>query len=265
MLLAIDVGNTNIVLGVFDGERLVADFRIHTEARATGDELGLVVVELLRGAGIAAGAIDALAVSNVVPALALSIEELSRRHFGRPPLVIGPGVRTGIRIHYDDPRQVGADRIANALAAHHLYGGPAILCDFGTATTVDAIDGAGDYLGGAMAPGVLISLDALVEHAARLSRVDFAAPETVLGRNTRASMQAGLVFGYAGLVEGLVARMRREIEGDAKLILTGGLAPMMAGLIAGVDAVDEGLTLIGLRLIHELNASPADRAEGQRD
>jgi type III pantothenate kinase len=253
VLLAIDVGNTNIVLGVFDGERLVADFRLHTESRATGDELGLLVADLLREAQIALETIDAVAVSNVVPALSRSIDELSRRHFGCVPLVIGPGVRTGIRIHYDDPTQVGADRIANALAAHHLYGGPAILCDFGTATTVDAIDVAGDYLGGALAPGVLISLDALVEHAARLSRVDLGAPASVLGRNTRSSLQAGLVFGYAGLVDGLVARMRREIEGDCKLILTGGLAPLMADLIRGVDAVDEGLTLIGLRLIHDLN------------
>jgi type III pantothenate kinase len=259
VLLAIDVGNTNIVLGVFEADRLVADFRLHTDARATGDELGLLVVSLLGGAGIAAGAIDAVAVSNVVPALSQSIEQVSRGHFGVAPLVIGPGVRTGIRIHYDDPRQVGADRIANAIAAHHLYGGPAILCDFGTATTVDAIDAAGDYLGGALAPGVLISLDALVEHAAKLSRVDFAAPESALGRNTRSSMQAGLVFGYAGLVEGLVERMRREIQGEAKLILTGGLAPLMAELIRGVDAVDEGLTLIGLRLINDLNQGDADR------
>jgi type III pantothenate kinase len=259
VLLAIDVGNTNIVLGVFEADRLVVDFRLHTDARATGDELGLLVVSLLGGAGIAAGAIDAVAVSNVVPALSQSIEQVSRGHFGVAPLVIGPGVRTGIRIHYDDPRQVGADRIANAIAAHHLYGGPAILCDFGTATTVDAIDAAGDYMGGALAPGVLISLDALVEHAAKLSRVDFAAPESALGRNTRSSMQAGLVFGYAGLVEGLVERMRREIQGEAKLILTGGLAPLMAELIRGVDAVDEGLTLIGLRLIHDLNHGDADR------
>lgn len=256
MLLAIDVGNTNVTLGVFEGEELTASFRLHTEPRATGDEMGLLVVSLLRGAGIEPDRVDAIAVSNVVPPLSRSVEELCRRHFGRAPLVLGPGVRTGIRIHYDDPRQVGADRIANAIAAHHLYGGPAILCDFGTATTVDAIDSAGDYLGGAMAPGVLISLDALVSHAAKLSRVDFAAPSSVIGRNTPSSMQAGLVFGYAGLVEGLVTRMRAEIEGDCKLILTGGLAPLMSELIPGVTAVDERLTLVGLRLIHELNATP---------
>lgn len=254
VLLAIDVGNTNIVLGVFEGERLVNHFRMHTEPRSTGDELGLTVVALLRAAGIDAGDITAVAVSNVVPPLSHAVEEMASRHFGGPPLVLGPGIRTGIKIHYDDPRQVGADRIANAIAAYHQYGGPAILCDFGTATTVDAINGEGDYLGGAMAPGVLISLDALVAHAARLSRVDFAAPASVIGRNTTASMQAGLVYGYAGLVDGLVGRMRAEVGEDARLILTGGLAPMMAGLIQGVTAVDEMLTLTGLRLIHELNS-----------
>ena len=254
MLLAVDVGNTDTVLGVFDGDHLVADFRLHTEPRATGAELGLLVVSLLRGAGIEPAAVSAVVISSVVPALTRALDELSRGHFGQPPLILGPGVRTGIRIHYDDVSQVGADRIANAVAAHHLYGGPAIICDFGTATTVDAIDATGDYLGGAVAPGILVSHDALVERAARLSRVDFAAPEMVLGRDSRASLQAGLVFGYAGLVEGLVARMRREMEGDPKLILTGGLAPLMAGLISGVHATDERLTFVGLRLIHELNA-----------
>jgi len=255
MLLAVDVGNTDTVLGVFDGADLVADFRLHTEARATGAELGLLVASLLRGAGIEPGAISAVVIGSVVRALTRSLEELSRGQFGQSPLIVGPGVRTGIRIHYDDVSQVGADRIANAVAAHHLYGGPAIICDFGTATTVDAIDAAGDYLGGAVAPGILVSHDALVEHAARLSRVEFAAPAAVLGRNSRASLQAGLVFGYAGLVEGLVARMRREMDGDPKLILTGGLAPLMAGLISDVHATDERLTLVGLRLIHELNAA----------
>lgn len=254
MLLAVDVGNTDTVIGVFDGERLIADFRLHTEPRATGAELGLLVVSLLRAAGVDPEAVSAVAVSNVVPDLSRSLEEMARQRFGRPPLMVGPGVRTGIRIHFEDPTQVGADRIANAIAAHHLYGGPAIICDFGTATTVDAIDASGDYLGGAIAPGVLVSLDALVERAARLSRVDLVAPASVLGRNSRASMQAGLVFGYAGLVEGLVARMRREMAGDPKLLLTGGLAPLMADLITGVHATDERLTLVGLRLIHELNS-----------
>lgn len=254
MLLALDAGNSDTTVGVFEASRLVADFRFHTEARATGAELGLLVTALLRAAGVEPERIDAVAVSNVVPALSRSLEEMCHERFGAVPLVVGPGIRTGIRVLYDDPSQVGADRIANAVAVQHLYGGPAIICDFGTATTVDAIDERGDYLGGAMAPGVVVSHDALVERAARLSRVDLDAPTTVLGRNTRASMQAGLVFGYAGLVDGLVARMRREMGGDPKLILTGGLAPLMAGLVASVHATDPGLTLTGLRLLHERNA-----------
>ncbi len=253
MLLALDAGNTDTVVGVFEGSGLVTDFRFHTEARATGAELGLLVAALLRAAGVEIEKIDAVAISNVVPSLSRSLEEMCRDQFGVEPLVVGPGIRTGIRIHYDDPSQVGADRIANAVAVQHLYGGPAIICDFGTATTVDAIDERGDYLGGAMAPGIVVSHDALVERAARLSRVELEAPATVLGRNTRASMQAGLVLGYAGLVEGLVARMRREMGGDPKLILTGGLAPLMADLIASVHATDPGLTLTGLRLLHERN------------
>jgi type III pantothenate kinase len=255
MLLAIDVGNTDIVVGVFDGDRLQTSFRLHTEARATGVELGLLLTALLRDAGVDPAAISAVAVSNVVPPLSRSLDEMARRHFGGPPFVVGPGVRTGIRILYEDPAQVGGDRIANAVAAHRLYGGPAIICDFGTATTVDAIDAAGSYLGGAIAPGMLVSHDALVERAARLFRVDLAAPSTVLGRSPRESMQAGLVLGYAGLVDGLVSRMRREVAEDARLILTGGLAPLMAGLVSGVHATDELLTLVGLRLLHELNAA----------
>jgi type III pantothenate kinase len=255
MLLAIDVGNTDTVLGVFDGDRLVVDFRIHTEPRATGAEVGLLFTSLLRSAALEPEAISAVAISNVVPELSRSLDEMARRRFGQAPLVVGPGVRTGIRIHYEDPSLVGADRIANAIAAQHLYGGPAIICDFGTATTVDAIDAAGDYLGGAVAPGLMVSHDALVERAARLSHIDLAAPGSVLGRNPRASMQAGLVLGYASLAEGLVARMRQEMDGDPKLILTGGLAPLMSELISSVHITDERLTLVGLRLIHELNAT----------
>jgi type III pantothenate kinase len=254
MLLALDAGNTDTVVGVFEGSRLVTDFRLHTEARATGAELGLLVTALLRAAGIEAGQIEAVAISNVVPALSRSLEEMCDAQFGVTPLVVGPGVRTGIRIHYDDPSQVGADRIANAIAVQQLYGGPAIICDFGTATTVDAIDERGDYLGGAMAPGIVVSHDALVERAARLSRIDLDAPPSVLGRNTRASMQAGLVLGYAGLVDGLVERMRREMGGEPKLILTGGLAPLMTGLISTVYATDPWLTLTGLRLLYERNS-----------
>jgi len=254
MLLAIDVGNTNIVGGVFDGERLACDFRIHTDDRVTGDELGLTIVELLERQDVAPRSVTAVVVSNVVPTLARSIESLSRTYFGQTPLVVGPGTRTGIRIQYDDPRQVGADRIANALAAAHRYGGPAVLVDFGTATTFDAINSDGDYLGGAIAPGIQISHDALVRHAARLVRVELVAPPAAIGRSMITSMQSGIVFGYVGLVEGLVTRFRAELGEDAKVIATGGLAPDLATLMPSITIVDERLTLLGLRLIHGQNA-----------
>jgi len=254
MLLVIDVGNTNIVVGVFEGDQLVADFRLHTNERATGDELGLTTTELLRRSGIDVGAVSAVAVANVVPPLARSVDEMSRLYFHCTPLVVGPGIRTGISIKYEDPRLVGADRIANAVAGRHLYGAPAILVDFGTATSFDVLSAAGEFLGGATAPGILISLDALVSRASKLNRFELAAPASVIGRSPAASMQSGFVFGYVGLVQGIVARMRAEIGDSARVIATGGLAELFAPLIPEIEAVDPHLTLVGLRLIHELNA-----------
>ncbi len=253
MLLAIDVGNTNIVVGVFEGADLTADFRIHTDDRATGDELGLDLLALLERKDLSADQVTAVIVSSVVPTLARSIDELSHTYFHQPPMFVGPGTRTGIRIQYDDPRRVGADRIANAIAAHHLYQGPAVLVDFGTATTLDAIDANGDYLGGAIAPGIQLSHDALVNHAAMLIRVELTAPTEAIGHSTTASMQSGIVFGYVGLVEGLVARFRKEMAGSPKVIATGGLATSLASLMPSIDIVDERLTLHGLRLIHDQN------------
>ncbi|HET9050073.1 MAG TPA: type III pantothenate kinase [Candidatus Dormibacteraeota bacterium] len=255
MLLAIDVGNTNTVLGVFDGERLVGDFRLRSEAHATGDELGLTITGLLALRDIAPGDITGVAVSSVLPALARSLDELATRYFQVTPLVVGPGVRSGIRILVEDPRQVGADRIVNAIAAFHTYGGPAIVIDLGTATTFDAISPTGDYLGGAIAPGLVVSLDALVDRAAKLNRIDPVAPPSVIGRTTAAAMQSGVVLGYAGLVEGLVRRMRAELGDEARVIATGGLAEVLAAQTGAIDVVDQGLTLVGLRLIWELNQS----------
>lgn len=253
MLLAIDVGNTNILVGVFDGDRLITDFRLHTDERATGDELGLLITDLLERRDVDTGAIDGVAVANVVPSLGRALDDMSQRCFDRLPLVVGPGVRTGISIRYEDPRLVGADRIANAVAGRHLYGSPCILLDFGTATTFDAVSAAGDYLGGAMAPGILISLEALVSHASKLSRVELAAPASMIGRSPAASMQAGFVYGYVGLVQGIVGRMRAEIGATARVIATGGLADLFAPLIPEIEVVDPHLTLTGLRLIDALN------------
>jgi type III pantothenate kinase len=255
MLLCIDVGNTNIVLGVFDGEDLVADFRLHTDERSTGDELGLLVSGLLESRGIATSAVTAVVVSNVVPILSRPIDELSHHYFHMAPMVVGPGIRTGMRILYEDPRQVGADRIVNSIAAFRRYGGPAVLVDFGTATTFDAISKQGDYLGGAIAPGIVISLDALVAHAAKLTRVDLVAPGAVVGRNTTASMQAGLVYGYVGLIEGIVGRMKKELGDGAKVVATGGLAELIAAETAVIDTVDQRLTLDGLRIIYQTNVA----------
>jgi type III pantothenate kinase len=253
MLLAIDVGNTNTVVGVFDGERLVADFRTHTDARTTGDELGLVFTGLLASASLSPSDIDAIVISNGVPALVLALEELAERYFKTDPILVGPGTRTGIRIHYDDPRQVGPDRIANAIAARSVHGVPAIIIDFGTATTFDCVGPDGDYLGGAIAPGIQISLDALVSHAARLTRVELVAPASAIGHNTVASVQSGLMYGYVGLIEGIVARLKAEIGGEPKVIATGGLADTLSGLTGVIDVVDLRITLTGLRLIHLQN------------
>jgi len=253
MLLAIDIGNTNIVVGVFDDSRLVADFRLHTDERATGDELGLVVTDLLRRHDIDPGQVGGVVVSSVVPLLNRSVDELSTHYFGVSPLLVGPGVRTGMRILIDDPRQLGADRIVNAIGAFHKHGGPAVLVDLGTATTFDAISGAGEYLGGAIAPGMLVSLDALVARTAKLNRVEPVAPPSVIGRNTTASMQSGLVYGYVGLIEGLVSRMKGELGGQATVVATGGLAELIAAQTEAIDVVDQRLTLDGLRIVAELN------------
>ncbi len=253
MLLAIDVGNTNIVAGVFDGERMVADFRLQTAGRATGDELGLTLIGLLNHRGIAAADVGGVVVSTVVSGLQRTLHDVAVDYFQRLPMVVGPGVRTGMRILVDDPRTVGADRIVNAIAAHRIHGGPAVVIDLGTATTFDAINASGDYLGGAIAPGLIVSLDALVTRAARLNRIDIVAPPTAIGRSTAAAMQSGVVLGYVGLIEGLVRRMREELGGTARVIATGGLAEVLAGQTDCIDTVDQQLTLVGLRLIWELN------------
>jgi type III pantothenate kinase len=247
------VGNTNIVVGVFDGERLVADFRTHTDPRTTSDELALLLNGLLTSASVGAGDIDAIVVSNGVPALARALDEMTSSAFKTTPVLVGPGTRTGIKILYDDPRQVGGDRIANAIAARAVHGSPAIIIDFGTATTFDCVSSDGDYLGGAIAPGIQISLDALVSHAARLTLVELVAPPAAIGHNTATSLQSGVMYGYVGLIEGIVARLKAEIGGRPTVIATGGLADALSGLTSVIDVVDQRITLTGLRLIHLQN------------
>ena len=254
MLLAIDIGNTNIVVGVFDGEKLKATWRLGTDVHKLEDEYAALLLDLLSMKGLAFADIDDAIISSSVPPLVTVFEELCRRYFEATPMVVGPGIKTGVRISIENPREVGADRVVNAAAAHKLYGGPLIVIDFGTATTLDAVSEEGDYLGGAIAPGIVISSEALFEHAAKLPRVELVRPPKAIGRNSVSAMQSGIVFGYVGLIEGIVARMQKELGGTAKVIATGGLANIIASETGVVDAVDLDLTLVGLRLIYELNS-----------
>ena len=253
MLLAIDIGNANIALGVFDGEALRATWNVATDIDKTADEYAVLLLNLLPREGLNLSDIDHVSIACVVPPLLTVFEDLSQRYFKISPLVVGPGVKTGVRICTDNPREVGADRVANAAAAHHLYSGPLILIDFGTATTLDVLSKEGDYLGGAIAPGILISAEALFERASKLPRVELVPPEHAIGKNTVTTMQSGIIFGYVGLIESLVKRMNRELGQEAYVVATGGLAKIIAGQTKVVKAVNMHLTLIGLRLIHELN------------
>lgn len=253
MLLAIDIGNTSIAFGIFDGEKLRATWDIATDIHKTADEYAVLLLNLLPHEGLSVPDIDHVIICSVVPPLEPIFEQLSKRYFGNPPLIVGPGVKTGVRICTDNPREVGADRVVNAAAVHRLYGGPVIIIDFGTATTVDAVSKEGDYLGGAIAPGIGIAAEALFERAAKLPRIELIAPEHAIGRNTVASMQSGVMFGYAGLIESLVGRIRQELGGEARVVATGGLADAIAKETRVVEEVNLHLTLIGLRLIHEMN------------
>jgi type III pantothenate kinase len=256
MLLAVDIGNTNVSLGLYDGERLAASWRLATRVDKTADEFGLELVQLLRFQEIEPSAVKAVVVASVVPSLNPSFQEAVRRYLGHDALVVGPGVKTSVRIRYDNPKDVGSDRIANALAAFRRYGGPAIVIDFGTAVTYDAIDAEGHYLGGAIAPGIQISLDALVNHTARLPRVEPTAPPSAIGSNTVAAIQSGLLWGTVGQVEGMIERFRRELGGTARVVATGGHARLIADLTTAIEVVDPLLTLEGLRLIHDQNIEP---------
>ena len=253
MLLAIDIGNTNIILGVFEGEELRATWRIATGIHRMPDEYAALILNLLHHKSLDISDIDKVALCSVVPPLTTHFEELSQQYFNTSPLVVGAGVKTGVRIRMDNPREVGADRIVNAAATHHLYDGPTIIVDLGTATTFDTVSREGDYLGGAIAPGINIAAESLFARAAALPRVELLRPENAIGTNTISAMQSGLFFGYVGLVEGIVARIQQELLEKAKVVATGGYARLIAKETPVIEIVNPDLTLIGLRLIYMMN------------
>lgn len=254
MLLALDIGNTNITLGLFQGESIFATWRMSTDASRMPDEYEVMLHQLLGLKGLTASQVDAVAICSVVPPLTPVFLELCKSYFEVEPLVVGAGTKTGIRILYDNPRDVGADRIVDAAAALKMYGGPVIIVDIGTATVFDAVTKDGNYLGGAIAPGMAIAADALFHSTSQLRRIELVSPETAIGKNTVHAMQSGLVLGYSELVKGMVARFDRELGGGAMVVATGGLAHILERESGVFDAVDPDLTLTGLRLIHEMNS-----------
>ena len=255
MLLAIDVGNTEITIGVFEGDKLVQHWRAATVDDRTADEHALLLSGFLAHDGLRfAESISGVAASSVVPRLTQALREMARRYCGGDPLVVEPGVRTGLAILTDNPREVGADRVVNAVAAFAAHGGPTIVVDFGTATTFDAVSERGEYLGGVIAPGIQISMNALAEHTAQLRRVEVAAPRSVIGKNTAECLQAGVVYGVAGQVDGIVRRMLAELGGTATVIATGGLAGAVLAACETIQHHDPWLTLHGLRMVYDRNS-----------
>jgi len=253
MLLVVDVGNTDTTLGVFEGEELRATWQIATDIHRLADEHAVLLLNLLHRQSLDTPDIKEVALCCVVPPLIATFNALFQRYFHISPLVVGSGIKTGVRIRMDNPREVGPDRIVNAAAAHHLYGGPIIITDLGTATTFDTVSKEGDYLGGAIAPGIGTAAEALFMRAAMLPRVELIHPKHAIGTSTIAAMQSGIIFGYVGLIEGIVARIQQELGEKAKVVATGGYAELIAKETPIIDVVDPNLTLIGLRLIYLMN------------
>jgi type III pantothenate kinase len=253
LLVLVDVGNTNTVFGVYRGDELIESFRLSTDAERTADEYGALLLPLFDRAGIDPTASEAVVISSVVPPLHFTLDQLAERYFGKRPLFIEPGVKTGMPIRYDNPAEVGADRIVNSVAARELYGAPVVVVDFGTATTFDVVNPKGEYVGGIICPGITISAEALFAHASRLYRVDVKKPDQLVGRNTVNAMQAGIYYGYVGLVDGILERLIAEIPGLKNVVATGGQAEMIASGSRYIQKVDPLLTLVGLKLIYEKN------------
>jgi type III pantothenate kinase len=251
MLLVIEVGNTNTGVGVYEGRRLLVSWRLTSRREQTPDEYGVFIQALLRSRGIEQHHITAVAISNVVPTVQRTLEWMSEAYFGHAPFTVQPGVNVPIRLMVDHPTEVGADRICNVVAGVALYGTPLIVVDFGTATNFDVVNARGEFVGGAIAPGLMLSAEALISRAARLFRVELVQPKEAIGRNTSTNIQSGVVYGYAGLVDGLVDRMRRELDGDVRVVGTGGLAAQMREVCRCLQEVNPDLRLEGLRMIWE--------------
>jgi len=253
MLLAIDIGNTSIKLGIFENDKLKATWTVATGIHRTSDEYAEILLDLMERRKILPSKITGVAVCSVVPPLLPTFMELCKKYLDIKPLIVEAGVKTGMRILVDNPREVGPDRVVNAVAAQHLYGKPIIIIDLGTATTFDVVSKEGDYLGGAIAPGIIIATEALYTRTAALPRIGLSHPRQVIGKNTVGAMQSGIIFGYIALIEGMLARIERELGSKAKVVATGGQAHLVAGEISAIEAVNPDLTLIGLRLIYEMN------------
>jgi type III pantothenate kinase len=253
MLLVIDVGNTNTVIGLYDDEKLLHSWRIRTVADHTTDEYGMLIFNLYKTGKVSSKSVKDIVISCVVPPMLNILEPLCEKYFHIKPLIVGPGIKTGMPINYDNPREVGADRIVNAMAGYEKYGGDLIIVDFGTATTFDYVSKNGEYMGGCISPGIAISSEALFERASKLPRVEFSKPKSIVAKDTVSSMQAGIMYGYAGLVDGIVERMKQEVKSNPRVIATGGLAKIIAPETKNIQIVDEMLTLDGLRLIYLKN------------
>ncbi|MED4404148.1 type III pantothenate kinase [Metabacillus fastidiosus] len=255
MILVLDVGNTNTVLGVYEGKILKHHWRIETSRNRTEDEYGMIIKNLFRHVEVTFDMIEGIIISSVVPPIMFALETMCKKYFNTKPLIVGPGIKTGLNIKYENPREVGADRIVNAVAGIHEYGSPLIIVDFGTATTYCYINDEKQYMGGAIAPGINISTEALYSRAAKLPRIEITRPENVIGKNTVSAMQAGIVYGYVGQVEGIVRRIKDQAKTDLKVIATGGLAELIFEESSCIDIVDPFLTLKGLQLIYERNTA----------
>lgn len=254
MLLVMDVGNTDTVLGVYDGDELVHDWRIRTNATHTVDEYGIIIYNLYNASRISSRAVKDIIISCVVPPMLNILVPLCQKYFNIKPMIVGPGIKTGMPIYYDNPKEVGADRIVNAVACFSKYKRDLIVVDFGTATTFDYISRLGEYLGGCIAPGIMISTEALFERTAKLPRVELTTPKSIIAKDTVSSMQAGIMYGYAGLVDGIVGRMKKEADSNPLVVATGGLATIIASQTTTIDVVEKMLTLEGLRIIYNINA-----------